>query len=64
MIRAEGRQVMGLFPGTRWVVVDTARQAQVRARLDAIASGSVASGSLDSEQAAFAGLAARWAFPR
>ena len=26
---------MGLFPGTRWVVVDTARQAQVRARLDA-----------------------------
>src|SRR5205807_2063332 len=37
--------------------VDTARQAQVRARLDAIASGSVAPGSLDSEQAAFAGLA-------
>jgi hypothetical protein len=57
VIRAEGRQVLGLFPGTRWVVVDTARQAQVRARLDAIASGSVAPGSLDSEQAAFAGLA-------
>jgi len=57
VIRAEGRQVMGLFPGTRWVVVDTARQAQVRARLDAIASGSVAPGRLDSEQAAFAGLA-------
>lgn len=57
VIRAERRQVMGLFPGTRWVVVDTARQAQVRARLDAIASGSVAPGSLDSEQAAFAGLA-------
>jgi Golgi phosphoprotein 3 GPP34 len=57
VIRAEGRQVLGLFPATRWVVVDTARQAQVRARLDAIASGSVAPGSLDSEQAAFAGLA-------
>jgi hypothetical protein len=57
VIRSEGRQIMGLFPGTRWVVVDTARQAQVRARLDAIASGSVAPGSLDSEQAAFAGLA-------
>jgi Golgi phosphoprotein 3 (GPP34) len=57
VIRAESRQIMGLFPGTRWVVVDTARQAQVRARLDAIASGSVAPGSLDSEQAAFAGLA-------
>jgi len=57
VVRAEGRQVMGLFPGTRWVVVDTARQAQVRARLDAIASGSVAPGRLDSEQAAFAGLA-------
>ena len=54
VVRAERRQVMGLFPGTRWVVVDTARQAQVRARLDAIASGSV---SLDSAQAAFAGLA-------
>jgi len=57
VVRAERRQVMGLFPGTRWVVVDTARQAQVRARLDAIASGSVAPGRLDSEQAAFAGLA-------
>ncbi len=57
VIRAEGRQVMGLFPGTRWVVVDTARQAQVRARLDAIASGSAGAGNLDSEQAAFAGLA-------
>src|SRR5580700_6057654 len=57
VVRAEGRRVMGLFPGTRWVVVDTARQAQVRARLDAIASGSVAPGRLDSEQAAFAGLA-------
>jgi hypothetical protein len=57
VIRSEGRQIMGLFPGTRWVVVDTGRQAQVRARLDAIASGSVAPGSLDSEQAAFAGLA-------
>lgn len=51
VVRAERRQVMGLFPGTRWVVVDTERQAQVRARLDAIASGSV---SLDPAQAAFA----------
>ena len=56
VVRAERRQVMGLFPGTRWVVVDTERQAQVRARLDAIASGSV---SLDSAQAAFAGLRRR-----
>jgi hypothetical protein len=31
VIRSEGRQIMGLFPGTRWVVVDTGRQAQVRA---------------------------------
>ena len=49
VIRAEGRQVMGLFPGTRWVVVDTAAGSGAgeagchRVRL-------VAPGSLDSEQ--------------
>jgi hypothetical protein len=55
-IRAERRKVLGLFPGTRWVVLDTVRLAQVRASLDAIASGP-ADGGLDSAQAAFAGLA-------
>jgi hypothetical protein len=53
-IRGESHQVMGLFPATRWVVADTERQARLRARLDAIASGSAV---LDSAQAAFAGLA-------
>jgi Golgi phosphoprotein 3 (GPP34) len=54
VIRAERRKMLGLFPVTRWQVVDTARLAQVRARLDAVASSSAA---LDSAQAAFAGLA-------
>ncbi|HEV2375128.1 MAG TPA: GPP34 family phosphoprotein [Streptosporangiaceae bacterium] len=53
-LRAERHKVLGVFSATRWVVVDTARLAAVRAKLDAIASGS---GSLGSEQAAFAGLA-------
>src|SRR5438128_703991 len=54
VVRAERRKVLGVLPVTRWTVADTARLAQVRARLDAIASGS---GSLDSAQAALAGLA-------
>lgn len=54
VIRAERRKVLGVLPVTRWTVADTARLAQVRAGLDAIASGS---GGLDSAQAAFAGLA-------
>jgi hypothetical protein len=53
-IRAERRTVLGVFPATRWVVVDVSRQARLRSRLDAIASGSAV---LDPEQAAFAGLA-------
>jgi len=39
---------------TRWRIVDEARCASLRARLDAIVHGT---GSVDSEQAAFAGLA-------
>jgi len=53
-IRPERRKVLGFLPVTRWVVVDTARLAGARAKLDAIASGS---GSIDAEQAAYAGLA-------
>ncbi len=54
VIRAERRKALGIFPATRWVVVDSARLAQARERLDAIASGS---GVLGSAQTAFAGLA-------
>jgi hypothetical protein len=54
VVRAERRKVLGVLPVTRWTVADTARLAQVRAGLDAIASGS---GGLDSAQAALAGLA-------
>jgi len=52
-IRAERRKVLGPFPATRWYIVDAARQAAVRARLDEIARGA---GPVDTEQAAFGGL--------
>jgi len=54
VIRAERGTVLGMFPRTRWTVVDTTRLVQARARLDAVASGS---GAADAEQAALAGLA-------
>lgn len=53
-IREERRKVLGLFPVTRLEVTDPGRQAQARARLDAIASGT---GDIGPEQAAVAGLA-------
>ena len=53
-IRGERGKVLGVFPVTRWRVADTARLGQVRARLDAVASGS---DSTDAAQAALAGLA-------
>ena len=58
-IRSERRKALGFIPATRWLVLDTARLADVRSRLDAIASGSPGPGSpsLSSAQAAFAGLA-------
>jgi len=52
-IRAERRKVLGLIPTTRWYIVDAARQAAVRARLDEIARGS---GPVDTAQAALGGL--------
>ena len=53
VLRAERRKVLGLIASTRWYVVDAARQAAVRARLDEIARGS---GPVDTAQAAFGGL--------
>lgn len=44
----------GLLPVTQWRITDEVRAAAARARLDAIAGGS---GPVDTEQAAFAGLA-------
>lgn len=57
-IRAERRKVLGLIPTTRWYIVDAARQAAVRARLDEIAygSGPVETAPIDTAQAALGGL--------
>lgn len=54
-VRAEEGYRLGFIPVTRWLVVDTARAAQARARLEAIATGS---GAVGPDQAALAGLAA------
>ena len=53
-IRQERGKVMAIFPVIRWRIVDAARAADARARLDAIV---LASGPVDTWQAAFAGLA-------
>jgi Golgi phosphoprotein 3 (GPP34) len=53
-IRVERRMVLGFIPSTRWVIVDTARAAQARDRLQAVATDT---GSVDSARAALAGLA-------
>jgi hypothetical protein len=53
-IREDRRTLLGFIPALRWLVADTARLADVRARLDAIAR---AAGPVDTAQAAFAGLA-------
>ena len=53
-VRAHRRKALGLFPVTRWAVLDTARAAQARARLEAVAAST---GAVSNEQAALAGLA-------
>lgn len=53
-IRAERRKALGFIPVTRWTVVDTARAAEARARLEAVAAST---GVVDSAGAALAGLA-------
>jgi Golgi phosphoprotein 3 (GPP34) len=59
-IRAVPRKALGFIPKTGWTVLDAGRLAAARARLDAIASGSV---GLDVEQAALAGLASAIGLP-
>jgi hypothetical protein len=54
IIRAHRRKALGFIPVTRWTVLDTARAAQARARLEAAAANT---GTLDLAQAALAGLA-------
>ncbi len=54
IVRAERRKTLGFIPGTWWIVVDTGRAAQARGRLEAVAANT---GSVDSPQAALAGLA-------
>ena len=53
-IREDRRTILGFIPALRWQIADTARAADARARLDAIAR---AAGPVDTAQAAFAGLA-------
>jgi len=54
IIRADRRKALGFIPVTRWTVVDAGRAAQARARLEAVAAST---GTVDSAQAALAGLA-------
>jgi hypothetical protein len=53
-IRPERGRVLAFVPVVRWRIADSARAADARARLDAIAR---ATGPVDTAQAAFAGLA-------
>ncbi|MFC4034301.1 GPP34 family phosphoprotein [Streptomyces polygonati] len=53
VVRAERRKALGLFPVTRWAVVDVGRLAGVSARLDGIARSS---GPVGSAEAALGGL--------
>ena len=54
LIRADRRTMLGFIPMTRWLVLDTARAAQARAKLAAVAEST---GPVDTAQAALAGLA-------
>jgi hypothetical protein len=54
LVRADRRTVLGFIPMTRWRVLDTARAAQARARLTAVAEST---GPVDTAHAALAGLA-------
>ena len=53
-IREERGRVLGFVPVVRWKITDTARAADVRARLDVIVH---ATGQVDTAEAALAGLA-------
>jgi hypothetical protein len=54
IIRADRHRALGLFPVTRWKVLDAGRAAQARARLQFVAASTEI---LDPAQAALAGLA-------
>jgi Golgi phosphoprotein 3 (GPP34) len=54
VLRRQEQTRLGFIRATRWQVTDTARVADARARLDAIAEGT---GQVDLGQAAFGGLA-------
>lgn len=54
IIRAQRYKALGFIPMTRWTVLDTARAAQARASLQAVAAST---GNVDPAQAALAGLA-------
>jgi hypothetical protein len=54
IIRADRHRALGLFPVTRWKVLDAGRAAQARARLQFVAASTE---TLDPAQAALAGLA-------
>lgn len=54
VLQAERRTRLGIFSVTRWRVVDAGRQAETKARLDAIA---LSAGPVTTAQAALAGLA-------
>ena len=54
VVQAERGSVLGIFPATRWRVIDQERLSAARARLDAIAGSD---GPVDTPQAAYGGLA-------
>jgi Golgi phosphoprotein 3 (GPP34) len=54
VLQAERGTRLGIFPVTRWRVTDAGRQAQARARLDAVA---LSAGPVGTAQAALGGLA-------
>lgn len=54
IIRVQRRRVLGFIPSIRWVIINTARAARARDRLQAIAAGTGSAGPAD---AVLAGLA-------
>jgi hypothetical protein len=54
IVRADRSKLLGFIPTVRWEVADTARAAQARSRLEAVAAGV---GLVQPAQAALAGLA-------
>ena len=53
VVRADRRRALGIFTTTRWTVIDSARAADARARLDEVARSS---GTADAAQSALGGL--------